>query len=88
MGLEGQRADGRAIKLVNAPSFQLQDGRAKVPNLLRLTGNFGQSCAQTSGQIQIHTDVGIRFPGVAGSAAGDGYNRRLSACVAWWIYLG
>jgi hypothetical protein len=33
-GLAGQRADGSAIKLVNAPSFQLQNGHAKVPDLV------------------------------------------------------
>ena len=42
MGLEGQRADDSAVKLVNVPSFQLQKGRAKVPDLLvRLSSNLG-----------------------------------------------
>jgi len=41
VGLEGQRADDSTIKLVNAPSFQLQNRRAKVPDRLRLRSNLG-----------------------------------------------
>jgi Flp pilus assembly protein TadD len=41
VGLEGQRADGSAIKLVNAPSFWLQNASAKVPDLVQLSCNLG-----------------------------------------------
>ena len=80
MGLEGQRADGSATRLVNAPSSQLQNGRAKVPDLLRLSSKLGESYAQTSDQIPTRPDEGsypcygsAAFSGVAdGRIAGVG----------------
>ena len=80
MGLEGQRADGSATTLVNAPSFQLQDGRAKVPERLRLSIHLEQSCAPTNDQVQTRTNDGSyscysspAFSGVAdGRIAGAG----------------
>jgi hypothetical protein len=57
--LEGKRADGGATEFVNAPSFQLQTGRAKVLDLLRLSSDLGESYAPARCQIQPHTDEGI-----------------------------
>jgi hypothetical protein len=45
------KADGSRIKLVNAPSFQLQNSCVKVPDLLRLISSFRESYEQTSDQI-------------------------------------
>ena len=39
VGLEGQHADGSSTSLVNAPPFQLQNGRAKVPDFVRLSSD-------------------------------------------------
>jgi len=47
-----------ATELVNAPSPQLLNGRAALPNFLRLSNNFGESHAPTGDQSQTRPDEG------------------------------
>jgi hypothetical protein len=61
-------------RLVNAPSFQLQNGRAKVPDLLQLSHNSRDSYAPTCGQIQTRRNEASQ-PGegvAASSSVADG----------------
>lgn len=85
MGLEGQRADRKATKLVNVPLFQLQNGRAKVPDFVQLSSGCRESYVPTSEPNQARPDErsyrcynSVAFPGVAGGRiAGAGDNCRL-----------
>ena len=80
-------ANGSAIKLVNAPTFGLQNGRAKATDLLGLSSSLGEPYAPTSDQLRARTDQGrypcygpAAFSGVAdGSLAGAGDDYRLLA---------
>jgi hypothetical protein len=70
-----------ATELVNTPSFQLQNGHAKVPDLLRLSGSFWASYAPTSDPSQTRPDDGIEqshswaaFAGVADGWIADAGN--------------
>jgi hypothetical protein len=56
--LEAYRADGHATGLVNAPSFQLQNGRAEVPDFLPLSDSFGKCYEATSDKSQTRPDEG------------------------------
>jgi len=47
-----------ATKLVNVPSFRLQNGYAEVPDFLRLSNSFGKFYAPASDQTQNCPDEG------------------------------